>query len=266
MELLLGSVFVASLLGSLHCVGMCGPFALLAGSNVNGKSTVGPTLAYSLGRLVSYSTVGAVFGLLGMAINNGTNFANWQQGATYLAGGLMVAVGAIALARHIGFVIPLPKAFLPIQRLLQKGFQSTNGMQPFPRALMIGALTSIMPCGWLYTFAITAAGTGSPVWGAVLMAVFWAGTVPILVALMLGFQKVGASFRQHVPVIMAALVIAVGVFTIAYRAPVSLEMNAKVVSGSRQLVEQVNQIDHETLPCCSDKKNSKLSGIEGSSK
>lgn len=251
MLVLLGTVFVASLLGSLHCVGMCGPFALLAGTNAPGKSSVGPTLAYSLGRLVSYTMVGLVFGLLGMAINRGTAIGDWQQTATYVAGGLMVIVGGIALARILGLSIPLPKAFAPVQRLLQKGFQRTKGMQPFPRALTIGALTSLMPCGWLYTFAITSAGTGSPIWGGILMATFWAGTVPIMVALMLGFNKISLSLQKQIPALMAVLVIVVGIFTIAYRAPVSMDMNLEVVSGNGQLVEQVNQVDHEKLPCCS---------------
>lgn len=252
MEVLLGTVFVASLLGSLHCVGMCGPFALLAGSSAETrKSAIAPTLAYSLGRLISYSMVGAVFGTLGMALNSGTSFSNWQQSATYVAGGLMIVVGVIALARSLGWQIRLPKMFRPVQQVLQNGFSKTKSMSPLNRALTVGILTSLMPCGWLYTFAITAAGTGSPFWGTILMATFWAGTVPIMTALMLGFSRIGVSFQKHVPVTMAVLVIAVGVFTLAFRAPIAIAGDQfKVVSGQDELVEQVNDIDHEELPCC----------------
>lgn len=255
MSILLGTVFVASLLGSLHCVGMCGPFALIAGSTTTGKSAVGPTAAYSLGRLFSYTMVGFIFGFLGMAINQGTAVTNWQQSATYVAGGLMILVGLIALGRHLGIKISLPKVFAPVQRILQVGFQYTKAMKPFPRAVTIGALTSLMPCGWLYTFAITAAGTGSPVWGALLMAAFWAGTVPIMVALILGMNKISLSVQRYVPSLMACLVIIVGIFTIAYRAPVALDTNVEIVSGNAHLVDQVNQIDHESLPCCSSADN-----------
>lgn len=255
MYLLLGTVFVASVLGSLHCVGMCGPFALLAGASKEKKAAWAPTAAYSLGRLVTYAIIGFVFGALGMALNAGTAFATWQQSATYVAGTLMILVGCIALLRHWGVRVALPKVFQPIQGLLQKGFSRTKRMKPVARALTIGALTSLMPCGWLYTFAITAAGTGSPWYGMLLMSVFWAGTVPIMTALVFGFNRIGRSFQKRVPVLMASLVIVVGVFTIGYRAPVTLGQQPEVVSGDQNLIQQIREVDHEKLPCCGgDKK------------
>ena len=251
MAVLLGTIFIASLLGSLHCVGMCGPFALLAGSDSQRRSpSLLPTIAYSGGRLVTYSIVGCAFGSLGMALNLGASFADWQQTATYVAGGLMIAVGLIALARLYGIQIRVPKLFKPVQSILKNGFARARTMPPVRRALLIGALTSLMPCGWLYTFAITAAGTGSPLWGTVVMAVFWAGTVPIMSALMLGFDRIGTSIQKRVPLMMAVLVIAIGVFTVAYRAPVAIGSDPPVVTGTQQLTEQVLNIDHETLPCC----------------
>ena len=107
-----------------------------------------------------------------------------------------------------------------------------------------------MPCGWLYTFAIVAAGTGSPIWGAIVMAVFWSGTVPIMVALMLGFNKLGHSIQQRIPVVMASLVIVVGLFTITFRAPVTIDMESNVVGQTDALIEQVRDVDQAELPCC----------------
>lgn len=254
MDVLLGTVFIASLLGSLHCVGMCGPFALLASNAPTRSSAMAPTIAYSLGRLLSYSTVGFLFGLLGLVLNAGVSYSNWQQSATYVAGALMIVVGLIALIRCVGIKLRLPRLFLPVQKLLQTGFNKTKNMSPLSRAATIGALSSLMPCGWLYTFAITAAGTGSPLWGTILMATFWAGTVPIMVALMLGFGQLGSRLQKHVPVIMALMVIAVGVFTIAFRAPVVISGNQyKIADDTNSLIQQVKNIDHGQLPCCSAK-------------
>lgn len=251
MYVLLGTVFIASLLGSLHCVGMCGPFALLAGGKAQSNdSAILPTFAYSAGRLLTYSIVGLVFGTLGMALNAGTSFAQWQQTATYLAGGLMIVVGLIAFARLYGVKIVLPQALSPVRNVLKSGFAYAKVMPPIRRAFVIGALTSLMPCGWLYTFAITAAGTGSPLWGALVMAVFWAGTVPIMSALILGFDRIGVAVQRHVPTMMASLVIAIGVFTIVYRAPVVIGSEANVVSGTKNLTSQIKHIDHQSLPCC----------------
>ncbi|MCP4477195.1 MAG: sulfite exporter TauE/SafE family protein [Planctomycetaceae bacterium] len=251
MWTLWGTVFIASLVGSLHCVGMCGPFALLAGASGESRgSSILPSVVYSLGRLMTYSIVGLVFGAFGMALNNGVSFASWQQGATYAAGGLMISVGLISLARYLGVSIRLPGRLLPIAKLLQAGFARTQSLPRLQRAFSIGALTSLMPCGWLYTFAIAAAGTGSPTQGLIVMVVFWAGTVPIMVALMLGVDRIGFSVRSRLPVVMASLVIAIGVFTLARRAPVRLGEFVPVSGGTELVIEQVQNIDHQALPCC----------------
>jgi sulfite exporter TauE/SafE len=252
MNVLLGTVFVASLLGSLHCVGMCGPFALLAGSGAESrKSALMPTMAYSVGRLISYTIVGAIFGALGLALNTGGSFTSWQQSATFIAGASMIAIGFIALARCLGFKVELPKIIQPIQTLLQRAFTKTAALPPISRAATIGALSSLMPCGWLYTFAIAAAGTGSPFWGAIVMTAFWAGTVPIMAALMLGFGHLGTSIQKHIPVTMAVVVIAVGVFTIVFRAPVAIAGEQfKVVNNKQELIQQINSVNHGQLPCC----------------
>lgn len=256
MWVLLGTVFIASLLGSLHCVGMCGPFAMLAGRTMdkNGSTSVAsivPTVAYSAGRLTTYVILGVVFGSLGMALNRGVSFALWQQTATFVAGGLMILVGVIALARQLGFKIQLPNVGGRLQQFLQTHFQTIVRQPPLRRAYLIGALTCLMPCGWLYTFAIVAAGTGSPWLGAGVMAVFWSGTVPIMVALMLGLNHIGSSLQRRIPVAMASLVILVGVFTIAFRAPVAIGNDIEVVGQSETLIKQVNDIDQSELPCCS---------------
>lgn len=265
MWFLLGAVFVASLLGSLHCVGMCGPFALLAGSTTKGVSienessrgrwsSLVPTVAYSGGRLTTYCAVGIVFGALGMALNRGVGFASFQQSATYVAGGLMIVVGMVALARQFGWKIQLPGIAGSLQGLLQRHFQTITRQPPLRRAFLIGAFSCLMPCGWLYTFAIVAAGTGSPLQGAIVMAVFWAGTVPIMAALMLGVSGLGKTIQRRIPAAMASLVILIGIFTIAFRAPVVIGEDTNIVGNSEALIQQVQNVDQDKLPCCSEEK------------
>jgi hypothetical protein len=258
MNVLLTTVFIASLVGSLHCVGMCGPFALLAGSSARSRSAaVMPTLAYSFGRLITYSCLGLICGALGLAINEtGSGLHHWQQSATFIAGLLMILIGVIALVRWWGLKVQLPSVAQPFQKALQFGFQRTLGLKPLPRALVIGMLTSLMPCGWLYTFGITAAGTGSPWMGMFLMMVFWAGTVPIMSALMLGLSGIGHRVQAQLPGIMATLVIALGLFTLAFRAPVDLStmtQQVKAVQGTDSLIQQVQHVEQVELPCCQHK-------------
>ena len=255
MGILLSSVFVASLLGSLHCVGMCGPFALLAGTDPQRKSAaIGPTVFYSVGRLVTYAIIGVLFGSLGLAINRGSSsWTQWQQAATFLAGGLMIVVGLIALGRVCGLRIQLPAAAAPLQKFLHRNFQRTLKLPPIPRAIAIGMLTSLMPCGWLYTFAIAAAGTGGPILGMAVMVAFWAGTVPIMTGLMLGINQISQAVQRKIPMLMAVLVIVIGLFTMAHRAPIAMGAGVEIASDVDDITKQVNEVDHEALPCCNDR-------------
>lgn len=253
MVVVFSTVFFASLLGSLHCVGMCGPFALIAGAKARSRAAaLAPTFSYSLGRLITYCLMGLIFGGLGLAINQGGAFNQWQQLATFLAGILMIIAGSIALLRCLGFTIKLPSAAGPLQRLLQSLFQKTIGLSPLKRALTIGMLTTLMPCGWLYVFAIAAAGTGSPLMGMLLMVAFWAGTVPIMSALMLGINQIGHRWQQRLPLLMSSLVVFLGLFTIMYRAPIDLSpLNQRAqLQNSGEIVENLRSVDHASLPCC----------------
>jgi sulfite exporter TauE/SafE len=253
MWILLGTVFIASLLGSLHCVGMCGPVAMLATSaDGNQKRSHASVVAYSVGRLVTYAIVGLFAGSLGMALNIGTAFNHWQQTATLAAGILMVLVGAISLARWFGWQIKLPQIFKPAQQILRLGYQRARQLSPTRKAFTVGALTTLMPCGWLYTFAITSAGTGSPLWGVAVMVAFWAGTVPIMVGFMMGMNRIATPIQKRLPAVMAGLVIAIGFFTIFFRAPVSVANEETPVGNQSELVESIQNIDHNELPCCKD--------------
>ncbi|HMO92679.1 MAG TPA: sulfite exporter TauE/SafE family protein [Pirellulaceae bacterium] len=258
MGWLLVTVFVASLLGSLHCVGMCGPFALLASSTDRQRFSAWPIVSYNLGRMLTYTLVGGLFGTLGMALNHitgryGEQISIWQQTATWFAGALMIAVGLVGLIRFFGMTIQLPSLARPLQRVLQTAFKKIVALSPVRRALLIGMLATLMPCGWLYVFAISAAGTGNPWVGMLLMFAFWAGSVPILVGLMLGtnlFRKVSTRWHKQIPAMMSMLVIATGCFTLAYRAPHAVFAQSKVVTESANVQAQIEQIDHTTLPCC----------------
>jgi len=176
---LLGTVFIASLIGSLHCAGMCGPFAMLASATEQKRrAAIVPATAYSLGRFLSYALVGALFGSIGLLLNLGTSrifglsITSIQQTATYAAGGLMIVVGLITLARQMGYRITLPTFAGRLQKILQSQFGWISKQPPVRKAFTIGAITCLMPCGWLYAFAIVAASTASPLYGAIVMIAF----------------------------------------------------------------------------------------------
>lgn len=219
------TVFVASVAGSVHCVGMCGPFvALTSLGRRKTRRPLGPMAAYNLGRGVAYAGIGALAGAVGMAIDTGGVLAGVQRAATTLAGLSMIVIGSVWLLDLVGGARSLNRTRSTIggaiAKRLRAGFESSRGLSPIQRAATLGMLTSLMPCGWLYAFAITAAGTGSPVRGAALMTAFWAGNVPILALLGTGVHRLSPLVRRRLPLVMASLVLAVGVFTVVRRSAI----------------------------------------------
>lgn len=193
-------VFVASVIGSLHCLGMCGGFVAISN---------GGHLAYHGTRLVAYALLGALLGSIGAAIG---------PTAAWIAGGFMIAWGLVAFARLLGARIRLPEHGLAAR--LTRGI---SRRPPMLRAAILGLVSGLLPCGWLWAFVILAGGTGSPLHGALVMASFWAGTVPALLALGLGLRHLAARFRRAIPWVSAAAVLLIGVFTIAHRAQIRVE-------------------------------------------
>ena len=165
---------------------------------------------------------------------------------------MMVAVGIVAVLRYSGVrlpQLPLPK-FLP--RWVRFGRQVAFSWRPLPRALSIGLLTAFLPCGWLYAFAIVAAGTSSLLWGAAVMAAFWLGTVPILVSVGTAVQTFSGTLGRRIPLATAILIVVLGLGTIAERFVLSGETLApsrSVVPGG-DMQEQLQEIQDSTPPCC----------------
>jgi sulfite exporter TauE/SafE len=228
---LIAATFLASLLGSLHCAGMCGgfmAFALSPSPSGEGRSGVAKLKhsranpftiqgAYHLGRLVTYCVLGAIAGSVGAAVDHTGQLAGLQRAAASLAGALMVVFGLITLLRVLGVRIMQAPAPEPLRRLLVRGHAAAFELPPVQRAATVGLLTTLLPCGWLYAFAISAAGTGSPLWGAAAMAVFWLGTLPVMLTLGAGIQSLTGALKQRLPLLTALAVVAVGMFTVIGR-------------------------------------------------
>lgn len=240
MFALAGTVLVASLAGSLHCAGMCGGLLAFA---VAGGGRVAPQLAYHGGRLASYLALGAASGALGAAIDLGGSAVGVKESAAALAGGLMVAFGVIVLLRWRG--VRLPAAPLPafVREGIGRATRAAARRPPVARAALIGLLTAFLPCGWLYAFVVTAAGTGSVLGGALAMAAFWAGTVPVLAALGAGLQALAGPLRRHLPVATALALVVVGLGTLFGRLQ---------VPDYRDRVGAEGGVGMETAPCCED--------------
>ncbi|QDK38402.1 sulfite exporter TauE/SafE family protein [Bdellovibrio sp. NC01] len=165
------SILSSSFLGSWHCAGMCGPIASLMAQR---KGLVW----YHLGRLLSYVALGILAGSLGQFFLN-SDFIFLRYVSAFLFSFMLIFMGLRWLA---------PRFALKYMPRIQGHFlfQFLHRIQKFhlnQSAFIVGLLTALLPCGWLYTYVTAAIATRSPFAGAMIMSLFWLGGMPALSAL-----------------------------------------------------------------------------------
>lgn len=216
MDVALG-IFVASLVGSPHCAAMCGPFlAFAAAGETSPRSRFAPLLGYHGGRLIAYLILGVIAGALGAGVERLGHLAGVGRAAAIVSGVLMVAWGLNTLLVSRGATNRL-HAPLFLQGWLSTVVRRVNRAPGVLRGGAIGLATALLPCGWLYAFVAAAGGTGTPARAALVMLLFWSGTLPVMATLGIGLQRLAGPARRHLPLVTASLVVAIGLFTIAGR-------------------------------------------------
>jgi uncharacterized protein len=227
----LAGIVAASLVGSLHCIAMCGPLVGLHG----GIRTTRLALVHAAGRLATYATLGAIAGLVGSAVDLAGRVGDVQRAATLLAATVLIAWGSFALsaawARTRRPEARGPRSEIRALEPEVRGPRSEVRASAFSRGLvrvrtrrsartraaLTGVLTGLLPCGWLWAFVVMAAGTGSALGGVAAMAAFWLGTVPAMVGLLALAGPWIARVRARVPAITAVALIVLGLGTLAVR-------------------------------------------------
>nr|WP_068892308.1 sulfite exporter TauE/SafE family protein [Pedobacter panaciterrae] len=179
--------FFIGLLGSLHCIGMCGPLAFSVPLRHSGwPSLLWNKLLYQLGRIISYCFLGALVGLIGKQIWQ----AGFQQGISILTGVLIILA---AYSRLFKFSL-LKKDPLKILGSFNKLFN--YAFKHKLNHLIIGMINGLLPCGFVYLALAGALNTDSIQQGIIYMFCFGVGTVPLMLgaAIVVGFS--GLTFRK----------------------------------------------------------------------
>lgn len=252
MTPLLMTVFTASLVGSLHCVGMCGGLVTFyAGSDASvGLRRFASHVAYNGGRLFTYVVLGAAAGAFGSVIDLAGSRAGYARVAGIVAGALMIVWGVYALAQALGAKLPRVPAPAFVTRAASRVYGELRGKPPAIRALALGLFSTFLPCGWLYAFAIVAAGTGHSYTGMAVMTAFWLGTLPWMAALGISVQVVAGPIRRHVPVLMALVLVVVGVLSVMDRSAIPFERAATVGSVKAISITDPSAATGEEGSCC----------------
>ncbi|MGB7344193.1 MAG: sulfite exporter TauE/SafE family protein [Pirellulaceae bacterium] len=270
MWMLISAVATASLLGSMHCVGMCGPLAIWAsgaGDSAGKKTVAIATFLYHIGRLLTYMIAGLIAGFIGSAIEIGGQWMGYQVMAARVVGAIMIVVGVMKLYQLVRPSAGAGKVVRPsrIGGILVKARPFLFRLPIWARGLTTGMLTTLLPCGWLYLFALIAAGTGSPLMGPVVMFAFWLGTVPALTGLIAGTRLLSKPFGLMVPIAAAILLIVGGGFTASGRGfagLTSLESLSPPGSDTASLVQQANGASDQPLPCCCEGTQCESAGFD----
>ena len=178
------SIITIAFLGSFgHCVGMCGGIVIAYSSTKIGQ-TWNKTqqsishLLYSFGRITTYSILGAIFGYLGGV----ATFSNTANGILWLVAGTAMLLTGLSLLGKIKFLTLIEHSF-STSTWYQQNFKALLKSQTFFSFFLLGMLNGLLPCGFVYFFAITAASTASPFYGALVMVIFGLSTMPALFSL-----------------------------------------------------------------------------------
>ncbi len=207
--MILYTAFILGLLGSFHCLGMCGPIAFVLPVDKSSKAkTFYGTFLYHFGRLLSYGLIGLLFGLLG----RGLYLAGFQQRLSILMGVVMILIVLIP-ARHLNrFTVsrPLYRLIGQVKSKLGLYLNKTS----YKALFAIGFFNGFLPCGLVYMALLGSISTGDAFMGSLYMFLFGLGTVPLMTAaIYLGnFLKVSA--RKKIQKAIPIFVIIIGILFI----------------------------------------------------
>lgn len=199
------TAFVLGLVGSLHCAGMCGPLALaLPGTAISPSRFALGRVAYNLGRIITYCLIGLIFGLFGKTL-----FLAGVQRWISIALGIVLITGLfasrkLALWKPVTWLVNQLKTRMS-ELLRQRSLASVG---------LLGLLNGLLPCGLVYVAAAGATATGNVISGAIYMAAFGAGTLPMMLTIGLGGKLVPFSLRLKLRAAIPISVFILGILLI----------------------------------------------------
>ena len=212
----LTAALIAGLLGSAHCVGMCGGLSGLFAVNASVsslRSQLPMALTYNLGRILSYAVLGIIVGSFGSVI---------VKVSPSIAGPIRFVSGAVIIL--IGLKVAFDWRFLNIVERMGSTLWSRIApvaqrlvpVTSFPKALGLGLVWGWLPCGLVYSVLLIAATSAKPLSGAMVMFVFGVGTLPAMVMTGLGAAQLSRVMRRRGTRIgLGLLIVILGLLTIA---------------------------------------------------
>jgi sulfite exporter TauE/SafE len=196
------------LLGSFHCIGMCGPIAFMLPIDRQNK-TKGffQIVSYHLGRLFSYSLIGLLFGFLGKSFY----FFGFQQQLSIIVGVSMILVVVFpTFFSKVNFSKSIAKVISKVKNALGKELKKKRN----DTFLTIGFLNGFLPCGLVYMAVFGALATTNAFLGSLYMLIFGLGTIPLMTAVVYLGNFTKGSLRKNIQKMIPIVVVIIGVLFI----------------------------------------------------
>ncbi|MCD8417982.1 sulfite exporter TauE/SafE family protein [Tenacibaculum finnmarkense genomovar finnmarkense] len=202
------SALIFGLLGSFHCIGMCGPIAFMLPVDRTNKITqFFQILSYHFGRLFTYSLIGLLFGFLG----KGFYFFGFQQQLSIAAGILMILVILLPKTfQKYNFSKPINKWVMKVKSSLGKELKN-KGNDTF---FTIGFLNGFLPCGLVYMAVFGALASSNALSGSLYMFLFGLGTVPLMTIIVYVGDFANGLLRKTIQQAIPYVVVFIGILFI----------------------------------------------------
>lgn len=214
----LGLAFAAGLLGSAHCVGMCGGLVAMVSAGAPGPVHA-RQVRYFLGKTLTYSVLGALAGAAGQAA--GLVLSGVEGVLSLGLGMLLVGAGLLTCAGRRGGV-PSAGAARFVAPLLGRAIAARGPLAP----VALGAVNGLLPCGLVYGLLAKAATTGSAAGGALTLATFGLATIPALYVVGLSGARVAQAWRGWMSRAAGVALVLLGLLTVARGAAALDRLNA----------------------------------------
>ena len=212
---LLSAALLAGLLGSAHCLGMCGGISGLFAVNA-GVASLRQQLpfafVYNIGRVVSYAVLGVIAGSFGSVIIKAS--PSLAGGIRMLSGIIIILVG-LKVAFDLRLLNAIERMGASLWSKITPAAKSLVPVTSLPRVLGLGLLWGWLPCGLVYSVLMIAATSADPAAGALTMVAFGIGTMPAMVLTGLGAARLSQIMRRRSSRIgLGLLIVALGILTI----------------------------------------------------
>lgn len=206
---MLWSALILGLLGSFHCIGMCGPIAfMLPVDRSNSTKKVVQITLYHLGRLLAYSLMGLVFGLVGKSLY----IFGLQQQLSIVVGALMIVVVLIPVQtfNKYNFSKPIYKIISRVKSALGQAFKKKTA----DTFLTIGFLNGFLPCGLVYMAVFASITTANAFQASLYMMLFGVGTIPLMTTAIYLGKFLNTNIKQRIQKAIPVFVIIIGLLFI----------------------------------------------------